>query len=229
MATSAAKGFTGAATSASAAGTRPALTNSERLQQLRAAHRKPGEASFFYYDNHFRNEAVKVLPGEFFVHDEDILIMTTLGSCIAACIWDRDRKVGGMNHFMLPEGTGDSGRYGSFAMDQLIGELVKRGATRSSMEAKVFGGGAVLGGMNTINVGQRNTSFVLDYLRTERIPVVSKDVLEIYPRKVCFLPASGKAMVKRLAATHSEAFVEQDRVAQQRTAQPAAGGSIDLF
>ena len=83
--------------------------------------------------------------------------------------------------------------------------------------------------MNTINVGQRNTSFVLDYLRTERIPVVSKDVLEIYPRKVCFLPASGKAMVKRLAATHSETFVEQDRVAQQRTAQPAAGGSIDLF
>ena len=170
-----------------------------------------------------------MLPGEFFVYNEDILIMTTLGSCIAACIWDRDRRVGGMNHFMLPEGTGDSGRYGSFAMDQLIGELVKRGATRSSMEAKVFGGGAVLGGMNTINVGQRNTSFVLDYLRTERIPVVSKDVLEIYPRKVCFLPASGKAMVKRLAATHSEAFVEQDRVAQQRTAQPAAGGSIDLF
>ena len=209
--------------------TRPPLTNSARLDQLRAQSRKPGEASFFYFDNHFRNEAVKVLPGEFFVHHEDILIMTTLGSCIAACIWDRDRRVGGMNHFMLPEGTGDSGRYGSFAMDQLIGELVKRGATRSSMEAKVFGGGAVLEGMNTINVGQRNTNFVMDYLRTERIPVVSKDVLEIYPRKVCFLPASGKAMVKRLASSHSESFIAQDRVAQQKTAQPAAGGSIDLF
>ena len=210
-------------------GTRPALTNSARLEQLRGQPRKPGEASFFYFDNHFRNEAVKVLPGEFFVHNEEILIMTTLGSCIAACIWDRDRRVGGMNHFMLPEGSGDSGRYGSFAMDQLIGELVKRGATRSSMEAKVFGGGAVLEGMNTINVGQRNTSFVMEYLRTERIPVVSKDVLEIYPRKVCFLPASGKAMVKRLAATHSETFIAQDRVAQQKTAQPPAGGSIDLF
>ncbi len=210
-------------------GSRPALTNSPRLDQLRARPRKPGEASFFYFDNHFRSEAVKVLPGEFFVHDEDILIMTTLGSCIAACIWDRDRRVGGMNHFMLPEGTGDSGRYGSFAMDLLIGELVKRGATRSSMEAKVFGGGAVLEGMNTINVGQRNTSFVLDYLRTERIPVVSKDVLEVYPRKVCFLPASGKAMVKRLAATHTEAFIAQDKVAQQKAAQPPAGGSIDLF
>lgn len=215
--------------SGSSFNTRPQLTNSARLDQLRARTRKPGEASFFYFDNHFRSEAVKVLPGEFFVHDEDILIMTTLGSCIAACIWDRERRVGGMNHFMLPEGTGDSGRYGSFAMDQLIGELVKRGATRSSMEAKVFGGGAVLEGMNTINVGQRNTNFVLDYLRTERIPVVSKDVLEIYPRKVCFLPASGKAMVKRLAPTHSEAILAQDRVAQQKTAQPASGGSIDLF
>jgi chemotaxis protein CheD len=84
-------------------------------------------------------------------------------------------------------------------MELLINELIKRGATRSTMEAKVFGGGAVISGMNSINVGERNTKFVLDYLQTERIPVVSKDVLDIYPRKVCFLPASGKAMVKRLA------------------------------
>lgn len=205
------------------------LTHSARLDKLRAQPRKAGEASFFYFDNHFRSEAVKVLPGEFFVHDEDILIMTTLGSCIAACIWDRDRRVGGMNHFMLPEGSGDSGRYGSFAMDLLIGELVKRGANRGTMEAKVFGGGAVLEGMNTINVGQRNTAFVLDYLRTERIPVVSKDVMEIYPRKVCFLPASGKAMVKRLAPTNAEALVAQDRAAQRKAAAPEGGGSVDLF
>jgi chemotaxis receptor (MCP) glutamine deamidase CheD len=100
-----------------------------------------------------------------------------------------------MNHFMLPDGGGgaDSGRYGSFAMELLINELIKRGATRSTLEAKVFGGGAVISGMNSINVGERNTSFVLDYLRTERISVVSKDVLDIHPRKVCFLPASGKA------------------------------------
>jgi chemotaxis protein CheD len=208
---------------------RPALTNSPRLDVLRAKARKPGEASFFYMDNHFRSEAVKVLPGEFFVHDEDILIMTTLGSCIAACIWDRDKRVGGMNHFMLPAGSGDNGRYGSFAMDQLIGELVKRGATRSTMEAKVFGGGAVLEGMNSMNVGARNTQFVMEYLRTERIPVVSKDVMEIYPRKVCFLPSSGKAMVKRLAATHAENFIAQDRLAQQRIATPPSGGTVDLF
>jgi chemotaxis protein CheD len=118
-----------------------------------------------------------------------------------------------MNHFMLPEGAGDSGRYGSYAMELLINELMKKGASRLTLEAKIFGGGAVIGGMSSINVGERNTQFVIDYLQTERIPIVSRDVLEIYPRKVCFLPASGKAMVKRLAPTHNDAFVAQDRLA----------------
>ena len=208
---------------------RPAA--SSRLERLRARPRRPGEAGFFFWDAHFGNDAVKVLPGEYFVHDEDILIMTTLGSCIAACLWDREKRVGGMNHFLLPDGGGNgdvSGRYGSYAMELLIGEMVKRGATRSTMEAKVFGGGAVLGGMNSINVGERNTAFVMDYLRTERITVVSKDVMDIYPRKVCFLPASGKALVKRLASANADALAAQERAAAARAA-PRAGGSIDLF
>ncbi len=201
-----------------------------RLEKLKSQARKPGEASFFFYDAHFKNDAVKILPGEYFVHDEDMLIMTTLGSCIAACIWDRNARIGGMNHFMLPEGSGDSGRYGSYAMELLINELLKRGASRLTLEAKVFGGGQVIAGMNTMNVGERNTQFVMDYLKTERITVVSKDVLDIYPRKVCFLPSSGKAMVKRLAATNTEALLAQDRVAVQK-AVPAVtgGGSVDLF
>jgi chemotaxis protein CheD len=212
----------------------PARPANSRLDKLKALPRKNGQASFFFYDAHFKNDAVKVLPGEFFVHDEDILIMTTLGSCIAACLWDRDKRVGGMNHFLLPDGGAgsgaDSGRYGGFAMDLLIGELVKRGATRASMEAKVFGGGAVISGMNSINVGERNTQFVLDYLRTERIAVVSKDVLDIYPRKVCFLPGSGKAMVKRLASANTEALAAQERAAASRAAPAAgSGGSVDLF
>lgn len=204
-----------------------------RLERLKARPRRPGEASFFFRDSHFNNDAVKVLPGEFFVFDEDLLIMTTLGSCIAACLWDRERRIGGMNHFLLPEGggkDGDSGRYGNFAMDQLIGGMVKRGANRSTMEAKVFGGGAVISGMNSLNVGERNTSFVLDYLRTERITVVSKDVMDIYPRKVCFLPASGRAMVKRLASANTEALAAQERAAAARPVAAASrGGSVDLF
>jgi len=206
--------------------------NPTRLDQLKNAPRRPGQASFFFYDAHFKNDAVKVLPGEFFVHDEDLLILTTLGSCIAACLWDRERKVGGMNHFLLPEAGGgvDSGRYGSYAMELLINELIKRGATRPTLEAKVFGGGAVVDGMTSLNVGERNTRFVLDYLRTERISVVSKDVLGVHARKVCFLPASGKAMVKRLAITSPEAIAAQEHAAA-RKAEPATtgGGSIDLF
>src|SRR3982751_204817 len=151
-----------------------------RLDTLKAQSRRPGEASFFFYDAHFRNDAVKILPGEYFVYDEDMLIMTTLGSCIAACIYDRNAGVGGMNHFMLPEGAGDSGRYGSYAMELLINEMMKRGATRQTMEAKVFSGGAVISGMNSLNVGERNTTFVIDYLKTERISIVSKDVMDIY-------------------------------------------------
>jgi chemotaxis protein CheD len=206
-----------------------------RLEQLKARPRKPGEASFFYYDAHFKNDAVKILPGEYFVHDEDMLVMTTLGSCIAACLWDRNVRIGGMNHFMLPEGSGEgttneSGRYGSFAMELLINEMLKRGATRGTLEAKVFGGGQVISGMSSMNVGERNTQFVIDYLKTERIPILSKDVMDIYPRKVCFLPASGKAMVKRLAPSNPEALLAQDRAAAQKAVPVATGGgSVDLF
>ena len=210
---------------------RSTLGSTPRLEQLKAEPRRAGEASFFFYDAHFRNEAVKVLPGEYFVHQEDILIMTTLGSCIAACLWDRQRRIGGMNHFLLPDGGGgDSGRYGSFAMELLINELIKRGATRATMEAKIFGGTSVVSGMQSINVGERNTNFVLDYLQTERIAVVSRDVLDVYPRKVCFLPSSGKALVKRLAAVSTESLAAQEAEAA-RKAKPAVqtGGSIDLF
>jgi chemotaxis protein CheD len=205
----------------------------ERLMRLKSRVAKPGEASFFFYDAHFQSEAVKVLAGEYFVLDEDVLIMTTLGSCIATCLWDRHAKIGGMNHFMLPDnagGTSDSGRYGSYAMELLINEMLKMGASRMTLEAKVFGGGSLIGGMSSIHVGERNTAFVMEYLKTERIPVVSKDVLEIYPRKVCFLPHSGKAMVKRLAPTNPDAIVQQERAAAQKVASVASsGGSIDLF
>ena len=201
-----------------------------KLAELKARPRKPGEASFFFYDAHFRNEAVKILPGEYFVSNEDILIMTTLGSCISACLWDRVAKVGGMNHFMLPEGSGESGRYGSFAMELLINEMMKLGARRETMQAKVFGGGQVMHTFTTMNVGERNTQFVLDYLQTERIAVISKDVLDIHPRKVCYFPATGKAMVKRLAHSHPETLETQERKSSASVvAKAVAGGSVDLF
>jgi chemotaxis protein CheD len=209
-----------------------AASRVSQLERLRSLPRRPGEASFFYADHHFQYDAVKVLPGEYFVSSEDIMVMTVLGSCIAACIWDGRARAGGMNHFMLPEGDGveGGGRYGSYAMELLINHLLKLGARRESMQAKVFGGAQVMAGFSSMNVGERNTKFVLDYLATERIPVVSQDVLDIHPRKVCFFPASGKALVKRLAHAHPETLVVEERKGSVvAVVRSTSGGSVDLF
>jgi len=172
-----------------------------------------GEAQTFYFERDFTRNAVKIMPGEFFVAREDIVICTVLGSCVSACIWDRNAKVGGMNHFMLPgsdagggsgSGVGNdsvtaaSGRYGVFAMEQLINELIKRGARKANLEAKVFGGGAVLRQFSTLNVGERNAAFVLDFLKTEGIRIASRDLLDVHPRRVAFFPVSGRALCKKL-------------------------------
>lgn len=216
-------------TAASAASAGVAMS---RVDQLKAQARNPGEATFFYRDHHFQYDAVKVLPGEYFVSAEDLVIMTVLGSCISACIWDGRVRAGGMNHFMLPDGDSVDGfgRYGSYAMELLINELLKKGARRESMQAKVFGGAAVMAGFTTMNVGERNTKFVFDYLATERIPVVSQDVLDIHPRKVCFFPVTGKVLVKRLAHSHPETLAVEERKGNAATVVKAtSGGSVDLF
>ena len=203
-----------------------------RIDQFKVQPRNPGEASFFYRDHHFQYDAVKVLPGEYFVSNEDLVIMTVLGSCISACIWDGKVRAGGMNHFMLPDGDSADGfgRYGSYAMELLINEMLKKGARRESMQAKIFGGAQVMAGFTTMNVGERNTKFVIDYLAMERIPVVSQDVLDIHPRKVCFFPVTGKALVKRLAHSHPEKLAVEERTDNAvLVAKTTSGGSVDLF
>jgi len=195
-----------------------------RVEYLKTLPRNPGEASFFYKDHHFQYDVVKVLPGEYYVASEDLLIMTVLGSCIAACIWDSRASAGGMNHFMLPDGesTDGMGRYGSYAMELLINQMLKLGARRETMQAKVFGGAQVMAGFNT--------QFVLDYLATEHIAVVSQDVLDIHPRKVCYFPVTGKALVKRLAHAHPETLAVQERKGNAASvAKSTSGGSVDLF
>ena len=218
----------GAAANAAAAGAQRA----SRLAELKARPRRAGEASFFYFDHHFQHNAVKVLPGEYFVARERITIVTVLGSCIAACLWDSRACVGGMNHFMLPDGGGadTSGRYGSYAMELLINEMMKQGARRETLQAKIFGGGQVMHNFTTLNVGERNTRFVQDYLATERIPIVSEDVLDIHPRKVVFFATSGRAMLKRLAHTHRESLAAQEaRGNAASVVRETHGGSVDLF
>jgi len=192
-------------------------------------------ATNFYFDKSFDCQAVKLLPGEYFVTDKDLLLVTVLGSCVAACIRDCYSGIGGMNHFMLPDG-GEAGgplnasaRYGTYAMEILINQLLKLGARRSNLEAKVFGGGNVLDGLTVANVGQRNADFVLKFLQTERIRVVAQDLVDIFPRKVYFFPKTSKVMVKKLRNQHNTTISQRERDYRQRLYKVDAGGEVELF
>lgn len=201
--------------------------------------RSDGVASFRYFDRQFGMEAVKVLPGEYSVSLEDNVLVTVLGSCVSACLRDPLAGVGGMNHFMLPDtegGPGSAGgmsaRYGSFAMELLVNELLKHGARRANIEAKVFGGGNVLRGFTSANVGTRNAAFVLDYLQTEHIHVAASDLLDNCPRKVHYFPRTGRVLVRRLATINTEE-VAQDLAAEttygSRLRSNAVVGVVELF
>jgi chemotaxis protein CheD len=191
-------------------------------------------ATNVYYDRTFDCDAAKILPGEYYYTQQNMLIVTVLGSCVAACIRDRVTGLGGMNHFMLPDG-GDSGpvsasmRYGTFAMEVLINDLLKAGARRESLEAKVFGGGAVLRGFTAMNVGERNAAFVTSFLKTEKIPVLAEDLNDIYPRKVYFFPKTGKVLVKKLMQTHNDTLAKRELDYASRLKVEPVAGDIDLF
>ncbi|TFW16775.1 chemoreceptor glutamine deamidase CheD [Duganella callida] len=191
-------------------------------------------ATNVYYDRTFDCEAAKILPGEYYFTNKDMLIVTVLGSCVSACIRDRTTGLGGMNHFMLPDG-GDAGpvsasaRYGTYAMEILINDLLKAGARRDNLEAKVFGGGAVLKGFTAINVGERNAAFVLNFLKVERIKVVAEDLNDIYPRKVYFFPRTGKVLVKKLMQSHNDTLVKREIEYASRLKVAPVAGEIDLF
>ena len=187
-----------------------------------------------YFDRTFDCDAVKVLPGEYFVTTADILLVTVLGSCVSACIRDRDKGLGGMNHFMLPDASeggmlSSSARYGAYAMEVLLNHLLKLGARRSSLEAKVFGGGQVLASLTQTQVGEKNAQFVLDYLHTERIPIVAQDLLDIYPRKVYFFPANGRVMMKKLVRVKNDTLIEREREYQARLRRDNVQGDVELF
>ncbi len=152
-----------------------------------------------YFDRHFRCMTARVMPGEYYWTSRDMAILTVLGSCVSACIRDRESGIGGMNHFMLPSSdVSGSMRYGAHAMDVLIDQLLRAGASRSHLEAKVFGGGRVLAGMQALNVGERNAAFVLDYLAAGGIRVLAQDLNDSHPRKVVFFPRTGRVLVRKL-------------------------------
>lgn len=191
-------------------------------------------ASNRYFDRVFGSEAVKVLPGEYFVTTTDMVLVTVLGSCVSACVRDRERGIGGMNHFMLADSAeggavSASARYGTYAMEILVNHLLKLGARRGALEAKVFGGGRVMAQLSGSRVGDRNASFVIDYLATEAIPITAKDLLDVYPRKVYFFPSTGKVLVKKLKRMHNDTLMRRETEYAARLTEAPVAGDIELF
>jgi chemotaxis protein CheD len=192
----------------------------------------------FYYDNHFNIDAVKILPGEYYATARPMLIVTVLGSCVAACIRDKVNGIGGMNHFMLPSMTDlseastnkTSARYGIYAMEALINQLLEMGADRNNLEAKVFGGGNLLKSFTVDRVGERNAAFVRNYLKRERIPIVAEDLLDLYPRKIYFFPNQGTVRVKKLIRLHNDTIIQREQEHDRRLCdEEIASGTMDLF
>jgi chemotaxis protein CheD len=194
-------------------------------------------ATNLYYDKTFATQAAKILPGEFYYTDQDMVIVTVLGSCVSACIRDVKSGIGGMNHFMLPDGgtsdqnspVSESMRYGNYAMEILINQLIKHGAKRENLEAKIFGGGSVLKAFTVINVGERNAAFVKSYLKAENIRIAGEDLNDIYPRKVYFFPHTGKVLVKKLRKLHNDTLAQREESYASSLHTTPVSGAAELF
>jgi chemotaxis protein CheD len=189
-----------------------------------------------YFDRDFKLEAVKILPGQFHAARGPVGMSTVLGSCVSTCLWDPPSRIGGMNHFMLPGDNGTaaspvtrSARFGVYAMELLINDMLKLGAERRRLVAKVFGGGRLLQGFGSLDVGGRNCAFVLEFLKTEGIPVLAQDLLDSYPRKVHFAPETGKVLLKKLDRMRDDTVQRQEREYFRSLGSDPDSGAIEIF
>jgi len=188
-----------------------------------------------FFDAVNRVWMVKVFPGEFYVTAQpDEVLVTILGSCVSTCIRDPRTGIGGMNHFMLAQsgsqswgGDPESTRYGNFAMEKLINELLKAGCRRESLEIKVFGGGNVTDTRNLI--GTQNCAFVLDYLASEGLPVAAQDLGGQSPRRIHYYPASGRVVRRMLGGAETSAVAREEIAYAGRLKGRRIGGEIELF
>jgi chemotaxis protein CheD len=189
-------------------------------------------------DNRFPHEIASILPGEFFVSKAPMVVYTVLGSCISACIRDPIVGVGGMNHFMLPEPKehrsgdswgGESTRYGSFAMESLINEILKRGGLKSRLEIKLFGAGKIYEG--NIDIGANNAAWVIEYLKSEGLATVKTDLGDVFPRKVYYFTDSGRVLMKKIERIKNQTIQERENEyaakIKQREQQPVE--DVTLF
>lgn len=186
-----------------------------------------------YFDRSLGCNVVQVFQGDYYVTNRSNEVLTTvLGSCIAACVRDPRTGYGGMNHFLLPDAgggdaTGVSLRYGSFAMEQLINDVLARGGQRESLEIKVFGGGNVVQGLT--GVGHKNADFIETYLRNEGFIIASQHLRGHSPRKVQYFPRTGRARMRELASSMGKTILEKEVSQTVRTNVNEDSGAIELF
>ncbi|MDX1453162.1 MAG: chemoreceptor glutamine deamidase CheD [Oleiphilaceae bacterium] len=191
-----------------------------------------------YWDKYLHLPAAKILPGEFYVTTHKEVVATVLGSCIAVCVRDKTKGIGGMNHFMLPkpkhsddqwnDAYGLQARYGTWAMEYLINTILKLGGMRKQLEVKVFGGANVLNSYSS--VGVNNIDFILRYLKHEEIAIAAQDLGGIFPRKVLYFPDTGAAKVRKLKQMPNDTLYDRERTYQKRVdGQADSGGSVELF
>lgn len=192
-----------------------------------------------YWDPQQQCFAAKILPGQYYVTLHDEMIVTVLGSCVSACVRDQVFGIGGMNHFMLPnEGKvpaikehsqilDEAARYGVYAMELLINEVLKNGGRRQNLEVKITGGGRMLAHLS--DVGQSNIVFVRKFLATEGLEIAAEDVGDIFPRKVYYLPGTGKVKVKKLRSMHNDTVARREDAYLQDLQKQSVQGEVELF
>ena len=185
-----------------------------------------------YFDKKMQATMVNVHAGDCFVTDKvDEIAATVLGSCISACIRDPIKRIGGMNHFLLPGTTSatDTMRFGAFAMEQLINEIMKRGGDRERLEVKLFGGGNVI--KTATQIGTKNIAFAKQYLADEELTIVGEDVGGTSPRKVRYQPATGRAWVMHLRRKEdfSQVASEEERYTKKFKQDAPQQEDVELF
>lgn len=188
-----------------------------------------------YWDKNTGKSTAKLLPGEYYVTGHDEVITTVLGSCISACVRDPVCGIGGMNHFMLPVQlensspleNGRAERYGNFAMEKMINDILRNGGRRENLEIKLFGGGRVMKGVT--DVGAKNIEFVKNYCKLEGFKVLAEDVAGMYPRKVNYIPKTGKVLVKKLYSKHNDTIETRDENYFAEISTQDVSGNVELF
>lgn len=189
-----------------------------------------------FWQPDFDSYVAKILPGEYYVTRGGEWIVTVLGSCVSACIRDPRTGVGGMNHFMLPDGDREkwdktgvdlAHRYGSYAMEHMINDILKHGAERTRLEVKIVGGGRILAQMT--DIGERNIGFVRQYLKQEGFLIAGEDVGGHNPRKVYYDVATGRVRVKKLPAQSRETIANEELGYQRGIRTGKVTGEVELF